>query len=90
MIEDIRAAALDGPGETTPELRRAAASGDRVPAELEAWVDTVRERAYDATNADVDALRRAGYSEDAIFEVTVAAALGAGLARFEAGVRALG
>jgi alkylhydroperoxidase family enzyme len=89
LIEALRAAALDGPGELTPELRRAAASGDSVPADLAMWVETVRERAYATTDADVEALHRAGYSEAAIFEVTVAAALGAGLARFDAGVRAL-
>jgi alkylhydroperoxidase family enzyme len=89
LIEALRAAALEGPGELTPELRRAAASGAPLPLDLETWVEMVRERAYATTDADVEALRRAGHSEDAIFEVTVAAALGAGLARFEAGVRAL-
>jgi alkylhydroperoxidase family enzyme len=60
-----------------------------VPPGLDDWVTKAHEHAYDVTDADVAALRRAGYSEDAIFEATVAAAVGAGLARFEAGVRAL-
>ena len=71
-------------------MRRAAACGKAVPQPLEAWVAKVRDRAYATTDADVDALRQAGYSEDEIFEVTVAAAVGTGLARFEAGMRALG
>jgi alkylhydroperoxidase family enzyme len=70
-------------------VRHAAARGEPVPEELEAWVAKVREHAYTATDADVDALRAAGYSEDQIFEATVAAAVGAGLARFDAGVAAL-
>jgi alkylhydroperoxidase family enzyme len=70
-------------------VRRAAARGEPVPEELEAWIANVRERAYTATDADVGALRAAGYSEDQIFEATVAAAVGAGLARFDAGVAAL-
>jgi alkylhydroperoxidase family enzyme len=70
-------------------VRNAAARGEPVPEELEAWVAKVRERAYTATDADVDALRVAGYSEDQIFEVTVAAAVGAGLERFDAGIAAL-
>jgi len=49
----------------------------------------VRERAYTTTDEDVGAVRRAGYSDDEIFEATVAAAVGAGLERLEAGVRAL-
>ena len=81
---------LDGPGELAPEVRRAAARGEQVPQELETWVRKVRDRAYATTDADVEALRLAGYSEDEIFEATVAAALGAGIARFEAGMRALG
>jgi hypothetical protein len=34
-------------------------------------------------------LRRAGYSEDAIFEITVSAALGAGMIRLERGLAAM-
>ena len=70
-------------------MRRAAATGRDVPAALQAWVARVRERAYSTTDEEFEALRQTGYSEDEIFEVTVAAALGAGLERFEAGVRAL-
>jgi alkylhydroperoxidase family enzyme len=65
------------------------ATGEAVPPELETWVTKVRERAYATTDEDVAALGRAGYTEEEILEITVAAALGAGLARFEAGVRAL-
>jgi len=71
-------------------VRRAAASGGPLPPDLEAWTTKVRERAYPSTDREVEALLRAGHSEDATFEVTVAAALGAGLERFEAGLRALG
>jgi hypothetical protein len=82
-------ATLDGPGELAPELRHAIAAGKGVPPELETWVRKVHERAYATSDADAAELRRAGYSEDAIFEATVAAAVGAGLNRFEAGVRSL-
>jgi hypothetical protein len=37
----------------------------------------------------VAALRRAGYSEDAIFETAISAAIGGGLARLERGLAAL-
>jgi alkylhydroperoxidase family enzyme len=71
-------------------VRSAAAAGEGVPAALQPWVTKVRDRAYATTDDEFDGLRSAGYSEDEIFDATVAAALGAGLARFEAGVRALG
>lgn len=56
---------------------------------LAAFVDKVTERAYTVSDADVDALRAAGLSEDAIFEAVVATAVGAGLARLDAGMAAL-
>ena len=55
----------------------------------EAYCDTVRRHAYRVTDAQVDELRVAGLGEDEIFEVTVAAAVGAGLDRLEAGLAAL-
>lgn len=74
---------------------RAASFGGRagplpdVPAALAPFVDRVAQRAYDVTDGDVQALRRAGYAEQAIFEITASAALGAGLARLERGLAAL-
>ncbi|HEX6702618.1 MAG TPA: hypothetical protein VF101_17965 [Gaiellaceae bacterium] len=80
---------LDTRGELAPEVRHAAASGADLPDDLERWVTKVRESAYAITDADMADVRAAGYSEDAIFEATLAAAVGAGLERYNAGVRAL-
>ncbi len=52
-------------------------------------MDTVARHAYKTTDAHVAALKQAGYSEDAIFELTLSAALGAGMARLERGLAAL-
>ena len=41
------------------------------------------------TDAQVEALRAADFSEDDVFELTVAAAVGAGLERLDAGLQAL-
>jgi alkylhydroperoxidase family enzyme len=49
----------------------------------------VRTGAYAVTDADVDALKASGYSEDEIFEQTVSAAVSAGLLRLDAGLTAL-
>ena len=56
---------------------------------MEAYLAKVRERAFTITDADVQELKDAGYSEDEIFEHTVSAAVAAGLARLEAGLGAL-
>jgi len=101
LVARLRRDALDGRGVTPPELRRAvearaaelggrhgAAAGE-IPANLRGYVDAVARHAYRITDEDLAALRRAGYSEDAIFEISISAALGAGLARLERGLAAL-
>ena len=57
---------------------------------LEAYLAKVRERAYAVTDADVQALKDAGVSEDEIFEQTVAAAVAEGLRRWDAAERVIG
>ena len=93
-IERVAEAILETSGDASGELRRAVAAyagGDEVsiPEELRLYVDKVARNAYKVTDEDVDRLREAGYSEDAIFELTLAAALGASQARLNAGLRAL-
>lgn len=61
----------------------------RLPAPLDAYVEKVRRHAYKVTDEDVAALQRAGHSDDALFEITVAAAVGAALYRLERGLAAL-
>jgi hypothetical protein len=90
---------LGGPGHTPSELRRAvlgraarlagAQSGAPAPAPFGPYVDKVAQHAYKVTDADVTALQQAGSSDDVLFEVTVAAALGAALGRLERAMAAL-
>ncbi len=82
-------AVLTTPGDTPSALRRAVLERGKVPAPLAAYVDKVFLHAYRITDADVAGLAPAGYSEDAVFEVTVAAAVGAALHRLERGMAAL-
>ena len=65
------------------------ASGEGVPAPLADYVDKVARHAYQLTDEDLGALQRAGNADDALFEVTVSAALGAALGRLERGLAAL-
>ncbi len=55
-----------------------------------AYVDKVRRHAYRVTDADVQNLLGAGYSQDQVFELTVAAAFGAARERLAAGLGAIG
>jgi alkylhydroperoxidase family enzyme len=72
------------------ELRRIASSLGPTPPELEPYIAKVCERAYTITDADVESLKAAGISEDAIFEQTVRAAIVEGLRRFDAAAKAIG
>jgi hypothetical protein len=89
-MQRLAGAVLSGPGALDPDVRRAAAEGPDVPEPLRGYLDKVARHAYEVTDEDVEQLRRAGYSEDEIFEATVSCALGAGLRRLEAGLDAIG
>jgi hypothetical protein len=74
--------ALEGPGTASPEARRAAFENrpgspgrDDGDARLRALLDKVARNAWKVTAADVDGAK-AGHPEDAIFELSVCAALG--------------
>jgi len=81
-------AVLDGPGETDPSLRYAAAEGAGVPDELRTLVEKIHRHAYRVTDGDIDALQ-AKYGDDRLFEIIVSAAIGASRNRLLAGLRAL-
>ena len=80
---------LSGPGGTDPKLRRAiAGGGEGIPEDLRALVDKIERSPYDVSDEDLAALKQR-YSEDEIFEIVVAAALGASMRRLRAGLAAL-
>lgn len=92
---------LSSPGETNSKLRceveaqaaqlsgRASSQTSQVSDALERYTTKVARHAYKITDQDIATLKEAGYSEDAIFELTLSAALGAGMARLEIGLSAL-
>jgi alkylhydroperoxidase family enzyme len=71
------------------ELREAAQPGRAAPEAMADYLDKVRRHAPSVTDADVEALKAAGFSEDEIFEQTVATAVAAGLERLHAGLASL-
>jgi alkylhydroperoxidase family enzyme len=76
-------------GALIDDLRAASRPGRAAPEAMAEYLDKVRRHAYTVTDADVDALRAAGLSEDEIFEQTVAVAVASGLERLDAGLAAL-
>jgi hypothetical protein len=85
----LEEAVLHSPGTLEPAIRQAIAAERDVPTALRAYVSKVHRHAYKVIDEDVAELRAAGYSEDQIFEATLAAALGAGRVRLHAGLAAL-
>jgi len=88
-FEAIERAALQASGETPADRRRAAAHGGLPAGQLAQYRDKVHLHAWRVADEDVEALLRNGFSEDAIFELTVAAAVGAGLQRYRHGLEAM-
>jgi hypothetical protein len=89
-VENLRHAVLDAPATTDPALRTAAADGGPLPEPWPSYAAAVRDASYKITATDIDRLTAAGPTEEEIFEVTVAAAVGAAARGFDAGRRALG
>jgi hypothetical protein len=77
------------PHPLSPSPSRRGGTNEDLPPALAAYVDKVAQHAYKVTDEDVAALQRAGNSDDALFEMTVAAAVGAALGRLERGLAAL-
>jgi alkylhydroperoxidase family enzyme len=100
QLNQLSDAVLMSTGGTTPELRSkivaCAVQLDAAPDAPSDLPETVRNyvrkvvlHAYKTTDVDVQQLKDAGYSEDAIFEITVTAAVGAGLKRLNTGLALL-
>jgi hypothetical protein len=81
-----------GPGELSPQTRAAGIDGDPLPLPdplAQGYVETIRLHAYKLTDRRLEELAQAGWTDDQIFELTVAAAFGASKWRLDAGLRAL-
>src|SRR5438105_293379 len=79
---------LDGPGESDPTIRAAAADNRGLPPDLAPLVDKIHNHAYKVTDGDLARLQ-AAYGDDRLFEIIVSAALGASRKRLFAGLEAL-
>jgi hypothetical protein len=89
VMQRLHDAVLGAEAALPYETRLALASGQEIPDDLEPYADKVARHAYRVTEKDLAALRDAGYDDDAIFEITVAVALGVGLHRRDVGLAAI-
>src|SRR5262249_22685860 len=79
-IRRLKSAVLTSSGRLSRELRESALSSADIPGPLGEYVRRVQQRAWEVSDAEVESLKK-HYEEDQIFEATVCAAIGAGLAR---------
>ena len=93
-MQRVAEAILRTPGDLDPAVRAAicshAAEGHAdVPDDLRPYVEKVARHAYKVVDRDINELKAAGYTEDAIFEATLASALGAARSRLDRGLEAV-
>jgi hypothetical protein len=71
------------------QLRDNVKAAPPTPAGMAPYLDKVRNRAYTVTDGDVEGMKKAGFSEDEIFEQTVTTAIGEGLRRLDAALEVI-
>jgi hypothetical protein len=93
FADALRRRVLDGPGETDPIVRQAAAqraaSGPAMAAPFDELARQIGESAVRVTDEQVASVLGAVGSEKAAFEIIAAAAVGAGLERWRRGIKVL-
>jgi hypothetical protein len=72
------------------ELRDVVAGSALAPEEMAAYLEKVRDRAYAVVDRDIEGLEEAGFSQDTIFEQTVAVAIAEGLRRLDRAYEVIG
>jgi hypothetical protein len=93
LVEDLRRRVLEGPGVTEPGLRqhmaKRAAGGAAIEAPYDDLAFQIGEAAYKVTENQVAGVVHQAGNEKAAFELIIAAAVGAGLYRWDAGFAVL-
>lgn len=89
LLAALDRSVLDHDAVTTPARRQAAAAGQLDDSPLGRYLAKVRDAAWRITTEELDALRAAGVSDDELFELTVAAALGKSRAQLSAALSAV-
>jgi hypothetical protein len=80
---------LNGEGTASAEQRARAFSNDGLSPPLQALISKVATRPAQVTEADFEAAKASGFSEDQLFELVICAAVGQSARMYEAGLAAL-
>lgn len=80
---------LEGDGESSREHRKAAFANAGVPEPARILIDKVTLRAAQISDEDIAAAKAGGLTEDQIFELVVAAAVGVSTRQYEGALAAL-
>ena len=76
LQSSLVARVIEGEGRASPEIRRAAFDNEGLAEPIRQFVEKVAHRARMVTDTDIGAIRKAGLSEDQIYEIVVCAAIG--------------
>jgi len=80
---------LEGEGQASREIRRAAFENKGLAEPIGKFVEKVAHNARMVTDGDIGTLRKAGLSEDQIYEVVVCAAIGQATRQYQDALAAL-
>ena len=89
LHSSLVARVLEGEGRASPEIRRAAFHNEGLAEPMSQFVEKVAHRARMVTDADIDTLKKAGLSEDQIYEIVVCAAIGQATRQYQNALAAL-
>ena len=80
---------LEGEGQASPEIRRAAFNNEGLAEPIRKFVEKVAHKARMVADADIETLRKADLSEDQIYEIVVCAAIGQATRQYRNALAAL-
>jgi hypothetical protein len=87
--ERVEERVLRGPGVTPPEARQDAFHNTGPDGPVQQLIDRVAQHAWTVTDEDVEAAKRAGASDDELFELVVCAAIGQASRQLDAALAAV-
>ena len=83
LVDLKNASSIGNMADPIAELRGVVSATAPAPPEMATYLEKVRDRAYAVGDRDIEALTEAGFSEDVIFEQTVAVAIAEGLRKLD-------
>ena len=89
LHNSIVARVLEGKGRASTDIRRRAFDNRGLPEPISQFVEKVANHARSVTDADIEALRKTGLSEDQVYEIVVCAALGQATRQYQSALAAL-